>query len=57
VRAFRMGGSDEAPRLRVYVSELLAAIEADAIWLPPSLKKRPVRRLPSRQLHPAAAAM
>lgn len=61
VKAYRLGGTDEHPRLRIYVEDLIAAIERDAVWLPPGIKSQEQatkrRRSYSAQLHPAAAAM
>jgi hypothetical protein len=61
VKAFRMGGTDEHPRLRIYVEDLIAAIERDAVYLPPGFKSQEQatkrRRAHSAELHPAAAAM
>jgi hypothetical protein len=59
VRAFKYGGAPDAPRLRVYLHELLAAIEADREYVPPNAKPGLpfVPRRPLRDLHPSAMRM
>lgn len=56
VRAFRAGGG-KLPRLRVYMSELRAVIEAETIYTPPSKQSRKIPHKKPTSIHPAAAAM
>lgn len=61
ITAFKSGGRDDAPRLRVKLSELLAAIERDSIYVPPALRQPGMRQGRSAKrtgtLHPAALGM
>jgi hypothetical protein len=49
--AYRAGGSDSAPRLRVYVQETRVALAEASVYVPKGAKRSP------RKLHPQAMAM
>jgi hypothetical protein len=59
LRAFKYGGAPDAPRLRVYLRELLDIIEADRLYVPAAFvgKQRKIRRRPFSELHPDVAKM
>lgn len=60
VTAYRSGGKDDAPRLRVYLEEVKEAVERRTIYVPASLKKSGAKRPSSKgmnTLHPAAMGM
>lgn len=58
VKAYRLGGSPERPRLAVDLSELLAVIDRETLYVPPAmLGRKPIRRLERSPLHRLAAAI
>jgi len=61
VEAIVCGGTARAPRLRVDVEKLMAAIQRTSVYQPKqtAAHNRPasVRRLNGKPMHPAAAAM
>lgn len=59
LRAWRTGGSATRPWLTVNLSELLAVIDRETLYVPPALKYRrqPKPRPTRAELHPLAAAI
>jgi hypothetical protein len=61
VTAYKFGGSEKEPWLRVDPVEVEAAIKRTEIYIPEGMKRAGARSRPRRetlcQLHPAAAAM
>jgi excisionase family DNA binding protein len=59
VKAFRFGGTDKRPRLRVNPADVQSAIERNYEYRPKSETKRRSRRsnLPEVEIDPAALAM
>ena len=59
LRAFRIGGTLDRPRLAVDLSELLAIIDRETLYVPPAMvgRRMPRPRLEKRALHPLAAAI
>jgi hypothetical protein len=59
LQAFRVGGSDEHPRLQVDSDQLQKVKDQEEAWVPPAAPppKRPFRRPQRGPLHPAAMHM
>lgn len=59
VKAYRRGGRHDRPRLAVDLSELLAVIDQETLYVPPAAKVRREsrRRVKVAELHPLAAAI
>lgn len=59
LRAFRIGGTLDRPRLAVNLSELLAVIDRETLYVPPAMVGRwmPRPRVNKAELHPLAAAI
>lgn len=48
LQAIRRGGTDDAPRLRVRVSDLRDAIAADSVYIPPKFRNAKPPRVACR---------
>jgi len=59
LRAFRIGGTLDRPRLAVNLSELLAVIDRETVYVPPAMvgRRMPRPRVDKTALHPLAAAI
>jgi hypothetical protein len=56
--AYRVGGSDAAPRLQVILADLEAYIRRDCVYVPPGLRKRHRQQTAGRDpttFHPLVA--
>ena len=59
LRAYRKGGPVNRPWLAVNLSELLAVVDRETLYVPPALvgRKMPRPRVDRTALHPVAAMM
>jgi hypothetical protein len=59
LRAYRRGGPVDRPWLAVNLSELLAVIDRETLYVPPAMvgRRAPKPRLKKSELHPLAAVM
>jgi len=59
VKAYRKGGPVNRPWLAVDLSELLAVIDRETLYVPPAMvgRRAPKRRVSKSELHPLAAAL
>jgi hypothetical protein len=59
LKAYRKGGPVKRPWLAVNLSELLAVIDRETLYVPPAMigRRAPKPRVDKSQLHPLAAAI
>jgi hypothetical protein len=59
LKAYRRGGPVNKPWLEVDLSELLAVIDQETLYVPPAMvgRKMPAPRVKKHELHPLAAAL
>ena len=59
LRAFRIGGTVDHPRLAVNLSELLAVMDRETLYVPPAMagRRMPRPRVDRSALHPLVAAI
>jgi hypothetical protein len=59
LRAFRIGGPVNRPWLAVNLSELLAVVDRETLYVPPAMvgRRMPRPRVNKSALHPLAAAL